>query len=428
MTWGGVWQLARRDLAASRGRALISAAGIGLGVWVLTLVVALGLGARDLVLKEVVRELPVDMVEVIPKTLDLGLFKMDAGSLFGAKPLGPQTVEALRKLPGVAAVYPKAEVPLPLGAQGGARFFGRRLYTDLFMTGIPRELVAAESPEAFEDNPNWIPVLISDQLIELYNASVAGAIGAPKLTSQSLTGFEFEIVVGRSLMLGSRGARSAGTERAHISGVSRYAMRLGVTVPMETAQRLLDKYGEPGATLRTPSILLRADAPADVPKVVQAVEAMGYTVDQTADRTRHLMGAATALAGGVGVLVLMLAALNIAHSFVAMLSERRRELAILRAVGATRSHMLALVLLQAAALGLGGGLAGLAIARGMALGLDALSGSLLPDFPFKPASFFVFPPWLCLGAVAAAMGAALLGALGPAWRAARMSIARALAD
>lgn len=428
MTWGGVWHLARRDLWATRGRSAISAAGIGLGVWVLALVVALGLGARDVVMKEVVRELPIDMVEVLPKTLDLGLFKMDAGGLFGAKPLGPDTVERLRRLDGVAAVYPRAEVPLPLGAQGGSRFFGRRLYTDLFMTGIPRELVESEQLEGFADTPDFVPVIISDQLIDIYNSTVAGAIGAPKLTAQSLTGFEFEVVVGRSLMLGSRGARTAGAERAHISGVSRHAMRLGVSVPMETAQRLVDKYGEPGATLRTASILVRAASPADVPKLVQAVEALGYSVDQTAAQTRSLMGAATALASGVGLLVLMLAALNIAHSFVAMLSERRRELAILRAVGATRTHLLSLVLLQAAALGLAGGCGGLVVARGMALGVDILSARLLPDFPFKPESFFVFPVWLWAAALTAALTSALLGALGPAWRAAHGSIPRALAD
>lgn len=423
--------MAWHDLAAAPGRAAVSTAGIAVGVAVLVVIAGLGLGVRDLVLEEVVQELPVNTIEVVPRTLNLGLFEVGAGSLFGNHRIGPELAERLGQLEGVEKVYPKLEVKIPMGARGGLRFFGRRLYTDLFMTGLPVELVQPEVGEAFAESGDVVPVVISDQLIEVYNASVAPTLGTPRLTDQSLTGFEFDLVLGRSLMLAGRGAKRVGSERARIVGTSRFALRLGVSVPLETARRLLETYSDSSTKEQGESyasLLVRARSASFVPAITEAVRAMGFSVDQTAQRTSDILRAGTLLASLVGLLVLLLAAMNIAHTFLASLSERRRELAILRAVGARRVDLVAVVLTQAALLGTAGGVAGFAMARVMAWTMDYAAATWLPDFPFKPATFFAMPWWLGAVALVAAVLAGVLGALWPAVRTARASVSRALAE
>ncbi|MBI5511046.1 MAG: ABC transporter permease [Deltaproteobacteria bacterium] len=429
MRLAGSLALAGRDLVAARGRATISAAGIGLGVTVLVIIVGLGLGAQDAILKGVVRRLPVDTIEVVPRTVDLGLFSVGTGSLFGAPVLNAETLARLQAMAGVGAAYPKLEVKLPMGARGGARVFGRDLYTDLFMTALPTELVVPEVGPEFADLPGVVPVVVSDQLLEVYNGSVAPALGTPRLGTQTLKGFEFELVFGRSLMLGSRGAKHTGVERGRIVGVSRFAMRFGITVPLETARRLLATYGDADGGAETyASILVAARTPAAVPQITAAVRAMGLAVDETAARTSDILTALTLLASLVGLLVLALAAMNIAHSFFASLSERRRELAVLRAVGARKVDLVLIVLAQAALLGACGGLFGVAAAHLGAAGIDWAATRWLPDFPFKPESFFAIPGWLDAVGVVAAIAAAVLGAGWPAVRAATTSLAKALAE
>ena len=429
MRLGSTFALAGRDLFAARARGLVSALGIALGVAVLVVIVGLGLGARDVVLKEVVRGLPVDTIEVVPRSVDLGLFRVGTGALFGAAALDKSTLEKLSHMDGVAAAYPKLEVKLPMGARGGSRVFGHDLYTDLFMTGLPAEVIQPETGPDFVDNPQWVPVVISDQLIEVYNASVAPSLGTPQLGSDTLKGFEFEMVFGRSLMLGNRGAKRTGVERGRIVGVSRFAIRIGVTVPLETARRLIATYGDDTGEPETyASILLRTRSASDVPAITEAVRAAGLAVDETAGRVSDILTAATLLASLVGLLVLALAALNIAHSFFASLSERRRELAVLRAVGARQVDLVVIVLTQAVTLGLVGGLLGLIVAHLGALGIDLAAARFLPRFPFKPSTFFVLPPWLDGLGLVAAMMASALGALWPAMRAARASLARALSE
>ena len=424
---GAMLDLAARDLGANKSRAAVSTAGIALGVAVLLIVAGLGLGARDLVLKEVVRQLPLDTIEVVPRTIDLGLVKVNAGGLFGGTRIDADTLARLQALPHVAAAYPKLEVDLPLGAQGGMYLFKKKLYTDLFMTGLPVELLAPEVGDGFKDRADVVPVAVSDQLLEVYNSSVAPAIGGPQLNPQSLRGFKFDLVVGHSMMLGTRGAKKEGVEKAVVVGVSRYAMRFGVTVPLETARRILRDYAS-DPTESYQSILLRADSAASVPELTLAVKAAGLSVDETAERTGNILGAATALASLVGLLVLALAALNIAHSFFASLSERRRELAIMRATGARRTDLVGIVLTQAVMLGVAGALAGGVAALVVARLIDWAARVFLPSFPFKPESFFVMPPGLFAWAGVAAVVASVLGALWPAVRAARTQVARALAE
>lgn len=427
MKAGAMLAMAASDGWAARGRSLVSLFGIALGVGVLVVVVALGLGVRGAVLGEVVQRLPVDMVEVVPKSVNLGLIKLGGGSLLGGRTIDEGTVTTLRGIADVAAVYPKLDVKLPLGARGGESLLGKNLYADLFVNGLPEELVQAEVGPAFTDNTAFLPVVISSQLLELYNSSVASTLGTPQITPQTLTGIEFDVWIGRSLILGQQGARTTGRERARVVGVSRHAVKLGASLPMATAQRLLDKYGE-GTPATYGSVIIKAKSAADVPAIARAVRAQGLDIDETAQRTSDLMTAATVIASMIGILVLTLAALNIAHSFVAMLAERRRELGVLRAVGASRGDLLGMVLTQAALLGLAGGVVGVVGAYGACGIADISAATLLPEFPFKPKSFFELPWWLALAALGAAVLAACLGALWPALKTARLEVTASLAD
>jgi len=97
-------------------------------------------------------------------------------------------------------------------------------------------------------------------------------------------------------------------------------------------------------------------------------------------------------------------------------------------VGATRGDVAAVVLAEAAATGLGGGVVGVLLARIAAALLDRLARTGLPDLPFKPPTFFsVQAEHVALG-VGVALLAALLGALIPARAAARLDPAKALTE
>lgn len=99
----------------------------------------------------------------------------------------------------------------------------------------------------------------------------------------------------------------------------------------------------------------------------------------------------------------------------------------MQAVGASRSDVRSIVLAEAAVVGLAGGAAGTAVALALAFAVDRLAKGYLPNFPFKPDSFFSFPWPVVLGGVLLGLAAALAGAFFPSRRAAATDPARTLA-
>lgn len=131
-----------------------------------------------------------------------------------------------------------------------------------------------------------------------------------------------------------------------------------------------------------------------------------------------IVGIAETALIGVSAMVVATALLGMAAMIFSGLNERRREMAILRAVGARPVTILGLLMLEAtlmAALAAGLGIAllylGLVIGRPY---IDAAFGLYLPIDPLSSREAMV---------VAAVIGAALLTSLFPALRAYRMSLA-----
>jgi len=108
-------------------------------------------------------------------------------------------------------------------------------------------------------------------------------------------------------------------------------------------------------------------------------------------------------------------------------SGRRREIAVLRALGATRGDIRGMVVAEAAAVGLAAGVLGVAVAAAGAVIVDRLAESWVPDLPYRPESLFLLDPWLIAGGLAIAIAAAVVGALPAARRSAGQDPASTLA-
>ncbi len=128
---------------------------------------------------------------------------------------------------------------------------------------------------------------------------------------------------------------------------------------------------------------------------------------------------AHASAWGTSSVALLIGILGIANTMAMSVFERTREIGILRALGWKRGQVLILIQLEAAVLGLGGGLLGIAFGWGALRLLAAL-----------PQTASIVSASVPLPLLAEALGIAILagliaGAL-PAWRGARLSPVEAL--
>jgi ABC-type antimicrobial peptide transport system permease subunit len=347
-------------------------------------------------------------------------------------------VAQLGALPGVDRAFPKMSLRIPAVTLYNGAFFGKDIHMGLevIAVGMPAELIGpdlklpfADPGEEGEAKRAPIPVVANRRLLELYNKVFAPQRGLPRITDGMIAGFVIPLVLGRSFVAAKTlpGATEASMQ---LVGFSDRATLAGVSMPLKTVRRLNARFGVDAETYS--SVLLRAQRAEDVNAIAAGVKKLGFELDES-ERNRALqIGEAVKLVALalslLATLITALAAVNIAQALYASVRERKREIGVLRAVGATRGDVQALFLGEAAAIGLCGGLAGVVLARVAGLVIDWLARTRLPDFPFKPQSFFRFELWMFLVGVLVAIAAALLGAVLPARRAAALDPAAALAE
>lgn len=458
MTTANWAHLVLTNVRRARRQFALSAFGIAVGIAALAFFGALSSGVRSVVLGRVFRA---DRIEVEPAKASLDVGGLGAlGAISGPRPITDETVAALRDVPGVRAVSPRMRIAFPAKAWGGERFFGSPRYAEVLGDGLDPAAVAGEAigPQPFEDpeDPNapfctsdadckvagtycaWdvnrcqrpVPALISRFLVELYNTTFAGQHNLPKVSDFLLSRFKGLVItveLGASFV-GPRAARGTPRQRkVMLVGVSDRAVPIGLSFPLACVRRWNAEYAGPDAGRGYTSITVDVADRSAITAVAARARGLGLAiVDSGAEQAGLAITLITALLILVSVAIIAVATINIAHSFFRAVAERRREIGILRAVGASRGDIQRILLGEAAAVGLAGGIAGLLVAFLASLAIDFASRRFVPDFPFKPDTYFHFSPGLIAAVLGFGVLACLAGAILPARAAARLQPAQAL--
>jgi hypothetical protein len=430
-------RLAAVDLRRHWRRLGGAAAGVAIAMASLVFLLALGLGLRSTVLDKI---FPLDRLEVAAEGRSLDLFAVRLP--LGGDTLDSKTVAELMSIPGVRRVYPKMKLTVPAVASGGGWLLGSALQTELVADGIDPELVADEVGPAFrapdlEGSSScrsdrdcggdgycaragteavgtcraYIPAIVSHHLVELYNGSLRRAYRLPELEPERLIGVTADLSFGAS-MVRPGAARAVVREKVRLVGFSDRAIAIGLTLPLDVVRDLNVRFSTPKAADEYHSAIVELEAPQDAAGVIAAIEGRDLLVsDRGARRAADSLALLMAVLAAVGATVLAVAAISVGHAFFLTVAGRRRELAVMRAVGASRGDIRRVVVLEAAVLGATSGAVGVALAAAAAAMVDRLAATWVPDFPYRPDSFFVFDPWLLAGAVAVAAAAACIGAV-----------------
>jgi putative ABC transport system permease protein len=180
--------------------------------------------------------------------------------------------------------------------------------------------------------------------------------------------------------------------------------------------------GKPGQAAFLEVAALCSGCPID-DIVAQLQDALPETevraLAQVAESRMYTVWFAQNLAFYISLVILITACAMLVMSMLSAVAERRREIGIMRAVGFSRSHVFAVFVSEALAIGVWAGAAGYALGQFLALHvLHRLN--LLED------SAIIFEPAAFCAVIAAAAAVAALAAAFPAWRAGLVEPAEAL--
>lgn len=372
-------RLALRNLTRRPVRNGLALAGMAVAVAVLACLSAFGAGYQRALRTELDRMGMQLMLVPLGCPYDAAARVLKGNTLEASLP--QSALQAVRRDPSVAVAAPLLLAALPRSREGR---------TDLW----------AGLDEAARELKPWWRAKTGSDWFENEDSVILGAEAA-EVEMRSPGDKLFSPEAGRTF-------RVAGVlERSGTSDDSLFFL------PLPTAQKMFNQSERLTAIairLRDPALLREASERLQrIPgaQVVTLTEMMGTFL--------NLVGSGRTLLRAIAVLAVAVSALGAFNTLLAAVVERAPELALLRAVGASRTQVFALIAAESLVLTTLGSLSGLVLAFGAGPSLERFVGKIVPFAPTETLAVLnAGTVGYCL---ATGLTAGLVAGLYPAWKA-----------
>ena len=458
-------ELALRNLRESLLRNSLTTVGISVGVASLVAMLSLGIGLQQMASRRLVKSGLFDTIIVSSRREMRGMGREEErnGPIPGQSRILDEAARLeIEGMPNVSEAYPDIRFAtelrfedkphlttisaLPQSAKGNDSFDGMQgsfFSSDTAPEAILQKSFAEEllgkTPPLGAPDPNVADLakpLLGKELTMRY------AQRAASLAPQAAQGSDPDSNSGNDFAGVSYSVVSR-EQKLEIVGVSdldpesmRGPTRAKVFLPLKLAESLhvmqptdLRELSRDSDQPVYSSISVRVKNPAQIQVVEDAIKKMGFTTFSIADASRGLrqfFGVLYAFLGIFGSLALMVASIGIVNTLVMAILERRREIGIMKAIGASDADVKKLFFAEAGAMGILGGMLGVVL--GWAIGqLINFGTNIYLKRQSLPAEHFWAVPWWLVGfAIGFALVVSLVSGLYPAGRAARLDPVQAL--
>jgi putative ABC transport system permease protein len=445
MKAGDLSELALRNLREAVLRNSLTTLGVAVGVASLVAMLSLGVGLQELATRRLSNSGLFDTVIVTARRNMQGM-RRPAANPVPAKPerlLDDDARSEFARLPNVLEVYPQIRFPtevryngnpystivagVPDSARGNGSYDGIQ---GSFFSG-PKADEAILQIEFAKDLTEQTAGLIGKDLVVRYaerealpSQTAAGSAGDPGGGGFSIVPHEKRLrIVGIVETEPAAGFGGFGSGRLLIPLEVASALRAAQVNDLRDAVRATN--GKPAYA----SLTVHAKSPSQVEPIETAIKNMGFGTFSLLDATRNLRLFFTIfdlLLAIFGSLALAVATLGIINTLVMAILERRREIGILKALGAADRDVKQLFFVEAGVMGLFGGVLGVGFGWFIGQALTWGTNIYLHRQNLPPAHVFSVPWWLVLSAIAFAVIVSLAAGLYPATRAARLNPVEAL--
>ena len=452
-------ELALRNLRESVLRNSLTTVGISVGVASLVAMLSLGIGLQQLFSRRLAKSGLFDTVFVSSRRDQrMGREEERNGPPPGeSRILDEAARQEIERLPNVSEAYPdirfvtelryddKPHLTMISALPGSAKsndafdgmqgnFFSSDDAAEVILQKSFAEELLGKTPALGKTEPNVAdlakPLLGKELTMRYAQREGAPASSESKSADDGVAAASYS-VVSREQKLKIVGVADLdpesmrGPTRAKVFLPLRLAQTLHVMQPTDLREVARAASDQPVYS----SISVRIKNPAQVQPVEDAIKKMGFSAFSILDANRSLQQVFKVLYAFLGIfgsLALAVASIGIVNTLVMAILERRREIGIMKAIGASDRDVKLLFFAEAGAMGILGGIVGVALGWAIGQVINFGTNIWLKSQSLPPDRFWAVPWWLVVFSIVFAFLVSLVSGLYPAGRAAKLDPVQAL--
>ncbi len=446
--------LASRNLREAALRNSLTTAGIAVGVASLVAMLSLGIGLQTLTLSRLEGTGLFNTIYVYPKTNRGGRGGRGGEVPDEARPgdikmLTDQIREQLAAMPHVVEVFPELRFTADLRYAGAghvtsaASVPGTAKGTGQFDSvqgsffsneSAPEAILHMDLAKQMADEAKIQPTDLIGQEVVLRYPQRKPVPAAPNQSSADQAAND-EFGMGFTIAPAETKVKIVGlveNEQAGPGGLG----GVRILLPLQFVEQLNAVQGsDVRSVVQSPdehlyaSLTVKVDDPKRVTDIEPSIKQMGFNTFSLFDATRNLHIIFTVLdlfLGMFGSLALAVASLGIINTLVMAILERRREIGVLKALGAADRDVRRLFFAEAGVMGLAGGALGVFLGWAIGKIINFGINIYLHSQNLQPEKVWFVPWWLVGAAIGFSVVVSLAAGLYPAARAARLDPVQAL--
>ncbi len=448
-----LFRLCLLNLRRRKSRTLLTALGVLIGCCSIVIMISIGIGMR---------ESQRAMLEQMGDLTIITVYPASGGK--AGKKLDAAAVDAMRRMPGVSAVTPR----LTAGDVSVALYAGKdRRYVASYatVTGMDRTVLAQMGfslVEGSETDSGGKSALIGQyfaygfadtkrpegyNMVNYYSMyRDDGTVGEPPKAYFDPMTTDITLV-----LTATNGDRTASvTVPLKISGRMKENYSKGEETSqgmiLDTAlyQQLLDKVRreagvQPSKSSDYTGVLVKTEDIGRVAETERSIRKLGFQTYSMESIRKPMEAEARQkqlLLGGLGAISLFVAALGITNTMIMSISERTREIGVMKSLGCFVRDIRAMFLMEAGGIGLIGGIAGSVLSLLLSAVMNTVAlrapGSAISDAMGMVGDggsrISIIPPWLIAFAIVFSILIGLGSGYYPAAKAVRISALEAIRE
>lgn len=364
-----------RNIAANKVRSFLTIGGVSVGIGIITFLIALGFGVQDMVIKEIIKKNPANIIDVTN------------GNLENFVVLNNDVMTKIKAIDGVDKVERSVEL--------GAKFYNNDSQADAVLDGVTKEYMGMANIRLSSGNLDFADsdpkVLITPKLAQLLGfQNPSDAIGKQ---------IKYQVVLAKEIIDRDMKDENLDKRDVTVEGIINDDDNNNKTTAAYTMMGYLkNDYG----VVAGQEGKVSAKNGANIDMVRSKIEQMGFTTGSVTDTISDInsfFNIVRTVLVVFGTIIMSISAMGMLNTLSVSLLQRTKEVGILKALGAKRKDIFKMFILEAAIISFSGGIIGFSGGYGLAR-LVNWTFNIIARHRGMPAAEFIQMPSYFIFAVA----------------------------